>query len=89
MTMPVKWREADRYVASELPMARGASPVVSACSRCGSPIARRRTGGRWVHLDGDFSLGCRAATFNGHGWDERVPGTWSAVPTARYASTAG
>lgn len=64
------WREADRHVASQLWVAVG--------NTCGALPQSTR----WVHLDGYFTIGCRAATFDGRGWNETVTRNWTATPTA-------
>ncbi|WP_370421848.1 hypothetical protein AB8O64_27125 [Streptomyces sp. QH1-20] len=54
------------------------------CKRCRFPVASVKDpdeDATWVHLDDDYSRGCRAASFGRDGeWDDSLDKQWKAVP---------
>jgi hypothetical protein len=56
------------------------------CGNCGQPIVRMNSC-PWYHGDADTlpawgRRGCRAATFDGHGWDDTLPDGALAEPAS-------
>jgi len=66
-------------------------PQAAVCGNCGQAITRQALGRErspWVHgeLAAWGQRGCRAATFDGHGWDDSLPRAWLAEPGRRTAA---